>query len=273
MLVMIAIALGLKVVFRSSSSVQAALPPAVPDEETGRAIRRATVQMALYEFDAGQGVEVGGRGLGTVVHQDGERLIVTQDYWTHLNDNLREVEMRDAEGNLLLALPADRFRSVIRYRDGGTLILAAPAELAKIPAAAMGAAPAGETIVWVTRRDAEGGVEVVGAIVEGVATTGGQRRLRLRGANDAAVLPGDSGGGIWRDGRLVANVWSGGVEIRSTWFGRLLGRMTRRTTSLIEGALLPGAPDRQDGQGVDASGAARFTQSTPVTVRPHLPEE
>lgn len=220
------IVLCLKIVLRSSSSAVATNPSAGLNEVTARTIRRTTLQLALYEYDTGRGIEVGGRGLGTLVQQNGERLMVTHNHWTHLNDNLHEVELRDAAGKLLLTLPADRFRNLIRYRDDGTLLLAVPAELADLPAAPLADAvvDAGDT-VWVARRAGVDGevVQVIGAVVDRMVTANGQPRLHLRGANGEAVVPGDSGGGIYFGGQLVANVWSGGLEIRSTWFGRLLG--------------------------------------------------
>lgn len=267
------IVLCLKIALRSSPSVLATDLTAGLDEETARAIRQATLQLALYEYDRGQGVEVGGRGLGTLVQRNGERLIVTHDHWTHLNGNLHEVVLRDADGRLLLTLAADRFRTLIRYRDRGTLILAAPAELAGMPAAAPADGVAGEgDTVWVAQRTGANGdvVQVAGAVVDGTVAADGPARLQLRGENGAAVVPGDSGGGIWLGAQLVANVWSGGVEVHTTWLGRLLERSEPRTSNLIVGALVPVI---QDEPGAAATGAAHFTQSTPAAGRANLPEQ
>ena len=251
MLLLIAgLALSLRIAFRSYVTVRAGSPPAGPDDETERAIRRSTLQIALYEFDNGRGVEVGGRGLATLVRRDGQRLIVTHDHWTHLNANLREVELRDAQGNLLLTLPAATFRALIRHRDGGTLVMAAPPELANVPAATIADTSATESVragnvVWVVRRAAgpdgpdTAGIDVVGAHVERAETANARPRLWLRGADDAAVLPGDSGGGVWLGTQLIGATWSGGLAVRTTWLGRLLGRSRQTPTNLIVAALLP----------------------------------
>lgn len=233
---------------RSFSPAAAAPPTAIPDAATAQTIRQSTVQIALYESAGDAGVEAGGRGLGTLVQQNGETLIVTHDHWTHINPNLSVVEFRDATGALLLTLPAEAFRRLIRHRDGGTLILTAPAELAALPAAELDA-PAGSSdesaVVWVARRDRSNGgatVEVISTTVQGVETADGLQRLRLRGADGAVVLPGDSGGGVWRGDRFVGNVWSRGLEIRRTLLGRLLGASHETETNLIFAALLPGQP-------------------------------
>lgn len=272
LLLVAGIALTLRIAFHSYVTVRAGSPPAGPGAETERAIRRSTLQMALYEFDRGRGVEAGGRGLATLVQRDGRRLIVTHDHWTHLNDNLREVELRDAQGNLLLSLPAAAFNALIRHRDGGTLIMAAPPELEHIPGAPIdpaietGAVRAGD-VLWVVRRaagpdgPATTSIDIVGARVERSVTDDALPQLALRGADGAAVLPGDSGGGVWLGTQLVGAVWSGGVAVRTTWLGRLVGYSQQTQTNLIAAALLP------DGL------AAPFTQSAPATGRANPPEQ
>jgi len=230
------------VLLNTLNAAEAAAPPAL-DPARNQRILQATIQIALYEYDEGQGIEVGGRGLGTLVRHNGQTLIVTHDHWTHLNTNLREAEFRNARGDLLLTVPANTLLNLIRYRDGGTMILAAPAELAAMAPVALdpAVASAGQ-VAWVARRarhDGGNSVEVVAAHVETVEAEAGLPRLRLRGAGGAVVIPGDSGGGIWYDGQLQGNLWSGGVEIRTTWLDRLLGTSRQTETSLIYSALLP----------------------------------
>lgn len=237
------LALIVAVLLNTLTATAAVPAPPAPDPATTRRILQATVQIALYEYDEGAGVEKGGRGLGTLVRQNNQTLIVTHDHWTHLNANLHEVEFRTARGDLLLTLSGSAFLGMIRYRDGGTMVLAAPAELAALaPVAVEPAGARNGDIVWVTRRNrADGGntVEVVAATVETVTADAETPRSRLRGADGAVVIPGDSGGGIWYNGQLQGNLWSGGVEIRTTWLDRLLGTSRQTETSLIYSALLP----------------------------------
>lgn len=244
----------LAIVALNSFSLAAAAPPAAtPDASTAHAILHSTVQIALYESAGDAGVEAGGRGLGTLVRRNGQTLIITHDHWTHITANLSAAEFRDADGALLLSLSAEAFQSLIRHRDGGTLVLAAPAELTVLPAAMLDAPveSADESdVVWVVRRARSNGggtLEVVAASVQGVEVANGVQRLRLRGADGAVVLPGDSGGGVWLGGRFVGNVWSGGLEVRRTLLGRLLGASHETETNLILAALLPGQPGPEGG--------------------------
>ena len=231
----------------SFSPAEAAPVAAAPDAATAQTIRQSTVQIALYEAAGDSGIEAGGRGLGTLVRRNGQTLIVTHDHWTHITANLSAAEFRSADGRLLLTLSGEAFLSLIRYRDGGTLVLAAPDELASLPVAELDApAPvegANENdVVWVVRRARNNvgtTVEVIGATVQAVQTADGLQRLRLRGADGAVVLEGDSGGGIWQGGRFLGNVWSGGLEIRRTLLGRLLGSTQETKTNLIFAALFP----------------------------------
>lgn len=259
------------VALHSFSPAAAAPPAATPDAATAQAILRATVQIALYEAAGDAGVEAGGRGLGTLVRHNGQTLIITHDHWTHIDANLSVAEFRDADGALLLTLPAEAFWSLIHYRDGGTLVLAAPTQVAALPAAQLDApaesADEGD-VVWVTRRARSNGgatVEVIAASVQEVEAADGLQRLRLRGAGGAVVLPGDSGGGVWLGERFVGNVWSGGLEIRRTWLGRLLGSSHKTETNLIFAALLP------DGQPALAGDAPSPQPTTAGDMR-NLPE-
>jgi hypothetical protein len=52
--------------------------------------------------------------------------IVTHDHWSLLEDNLHKVQFRDTGGDLLLELDRALFYSLIRYRDGGLMVLFAP---------------------------------------------------------------------------------------------------------------------------------------------------
>jgi hypothetical protein len=68
-------------------------------------------------------------GLGTLVQDGPDTYIVTQDHWSRPVDKLHKVQFRDAGGDLLLELDRALFYSLIRYRDGGLMVLAAPEEI------------------------------------------------------------------------------------------------------------------------------------------------
>ena len=229
------------VAFRSQQA-EATVPQL---SQIGRAaILASTVQIAMFEHatEAG-GSEIGERGLGTLVNHDGVRLILTHDHWAPLTPNLNEVEIHDAQRQLLLTLSAEAFMPLIAYRDGGTMVLRAPAELEGLDAAAPGAAAGEGDVVWFARRDAASGramVEVVAATVTGVDGAGSPASMRLRNLDDSAVIPGDSGGGVWANGRLLGNLWAAGVnEERSLWTMLFGGNVDAEPSDLTIVALQP----------------------------------
>ncbi len=205
--------------------------------ETEAAILASTVQMAMYEYNNN-----GGRGLGTVVAYGAERLIITHDHWAHLTANLNVVEFRNSQGQLLVTLDAKAFRALILYRDGGTMMLRVPMGLESITAAEMGTAVSGTDKVWVTRRDVATNrltVEVFPASVTALETGEGPAKMRLEILAEGAVIPGDSGGGVWADGRLIANNWSSVVVEKEGLLSGLFGVEQAEPTGLIIAALQP----------------------------------
>ena len=198
--------------------------PSAAEEAT---ILASTIQIAMYEYaQEPGGPEAGSRGLGTLVADGGEIVIVTHDHWAHLTPTLHEVEIRDAAGRLLLTLDGLAFRDLIAYGDGGTMVLRAPAGLEGLLPAELGA-PADEgDAVWFARRDPASGrtaVEMVAAAVTAVESAAQPATVRLRNLDGSAIIPGDSGGGVWANGRLVGNLWAAALTkertLWSDWFG------------------------------------------------------
>lgn len=202
-------------------------PAPRPAAAAEAAILASTLQIAMYEYaQEPGGPEPGSRGLGTLVTDGGETVIVTHDHWAHLTPNLHEVEIRDAAGHLLLTLDAAAFRALIAYHDGGTMVLRAPAGLDGLVAAELGEPAAKGDAVWFARRDPRSGrvaTEVVAAAVTAVESAAQPATVRLRNLDGSAIVPGDSGGGVWADGRLVGNLWAAALTKERTfwsdWFG------------------------------------------------------
>ncbi len=67
-------------------------------------------------------------GLGTLVQVGNETLIVSHDHWNSLQEITR-VQFQDVDGRLLAEISGDEFRKLIRYRDGGTMLLSIPPEI------------------------------------------------------------------------------------------------------------------------------------------------
>ncbi|MEJ2753258.1 MAG: hypothetical protein P8169_11375, partial [Chloroflexota bacterium] len=124
--------------------------PVVVEEEIAQTILGATVRISMYapltdEQDNIQYVRENGKkaiqltvndGLGTLTRRGDELFIITHDHWLLLNPDsaasLLRVEIHDVEQNLLLQLSGEQFMRLISYRDGGTMVLTAPDELADL---------------------------------------------------------------------------------------------------------------------------------------------
>jgi hypothetical protein len=157
------------------------------------------------------------RGLGTLVSHRGENVIITHDHWGEVLDILAYARLWSGDGELLLEMDGESLKELIRYRDGGTMILSVPQELipdqrptGNRPAelgSSQGVQVGDRVLVVVRRPETPHQVEVLEALVESVEAQLGLPSLTLRRLNGKLIEPGDSGGGVWVDGRLVGNLW------------------------------------------------------------------
>jgi hypothetical protein len=203
--------------------------PVVVEEEIAQTILGATVRISMYapltdEQDNIQYVRENGKkaiqltvndGLGTLTRRGDELFIITHDHWLLLNPDsaasLLRVEIHDVEQNLLLQLSGEQFMRLISYRDGGTMVLTAPDELADLLTAV---APGDSTstgrsdIVYLAYREPyEGQINVVAMLVQKETTYKGQPVYRLTSLNGEVVVEGNSGGGVLYNGKLIGNMW------------------------------------------------------------------
>ena len=239
-LVLFLIAGGLAMALLDGSRVgEAAAGTAIQEQ-----ILASTIQIEMYgagRKQAGATYLRGTAGLGTLVQYGGQRFIVTHNHWSLLAAaELKSVELYSAAGERLLVLDATAFHALVRYQDGGTMLLAAPQPLPGVTPAAVGDGAAllvGDR-VWLATYEVSGGLDVAvtTAQVERVDAASVPGQLQLRGPA-AAVAPGDSGGGVWHDGKLVGNLWAIAVEPTSwpgsLWFGE------RRPTGAILAGMQP----------------------------------
>jgi hypothetical protein len=162
-------------------------------------------------------------GLGALVTQGEERLIITHDHWSLLDKDLGTVQFGDATGELLLEVALIDFKNLIRYRDGGTMVIEAPEDLflrgvgdiSWLPALGLNDSDKSEelspgSIVLVAQRQPGDsvGVAVVRAEVERSDQRLGRPVYRLRSLSGQPIVGGDSGGSVWHEGDLVANMWT-----------------------------------------------------------------
>ena len=213
-----------------------------PTAEQEALILASTIQIAMFESPQPGGNIRGERGLGTLVAYGEEPLIVTHDHWLHLMSTLDTVELRSATGQLLVTLSAQEFRALIVYRDGGVLVFLPPLGLDVRVPATLGM-PTGEgSTVWVVRRAPatnRTSVEVIPATVMAVESAGRSAKLWLRSQDGSTIIPGDSGGGVWVEGKLVANLWAFGVKTTHFFWNNWFGNGQTHPTDLILAGLQP----------------------------------
>ena len=66
----------------------------------------------------------------------------------------------------------------------------------------------GQNLIIVRQgRNGSQAVELLAVNVEAVGERWGQLVYELRSADGGDIMPGDSGGGLWFEGRLVGNMW------------------------------------------------------------------
>ena len=195
------------------------------DETVQAQILQATVRISLFapvtdEQGNPQTVTVNGQqasqitvgeGLGTVTHQGEEVVIVTHDHWSLLTPDLQRVQFHNAANELLLEVSGEQFYQLIRYQDGGTMVLTAPDALVSC----LTAVPLGNSnivgrhdMVYLTYRQPHSGeISVAVMLVKKETTYKGQPVFRLISLNNEYVVDGNSGGGVLFNGKLIGNMW------------------------------------------------------------------
>lgn len=173
-------------------------------------IKQATVLIHM-ELPTATGVALGS-GMGTLAQVQGENYLVTHNHWGELLQDMTIVGLRDADNHMIMPMYGSEFKSLIVYQDPGTLVLHAPAGLAEAltPASLVCAADlqVGD-IVQLVVLDAPiwGKAAIHDAAVEETRAYKGEPIFKLHRLDNQPIHPGDSGGGVWFAGKLVANNW------------------------------------------------------------------
>ena len=166
------------------------------------------------------------KGIGTLLSHQGKTLLVSHDHWLHLTSTVVPdlVQFHDADGRFLLEMTGDAFSQLMLFHDGGTLIMHAPPGLT---IQLSSAAPMGHVaslqpgdIVYVAHRQAnqKDTVVLMAAEVLAIGFRNNIPLLSLRSLNGQTIEPGDSGGGVWLDGRFVGNLWMTVIEVNKSWW-------------------------------------------------------
>jgi hypothetical protein len=209
----------------TTTSKQALASPVAVEKNVKQQVLDATVRITMYApLTDAQGnpqyVEENGQqvmqltvneGLGTVTRRDNDLLIVTHDHWLLLTPELRRVQFFNVANELLLDVRGEEFMQLIRYQDGGTMVLTAPQEVAagRTPLSLGDSSSAGrDDILYLAHRQPQDGrIGVAAMLVQKETVYKDQPVFRLTSLNGEVVLEGNSGGGVLFEGQLVGNMW------------------------------------------------------------------
>ena len=223
-IVVIAVSLAIYVAFNSPTRALSQQNIFV-DRATQAQILSATVQIRFFAPDA-SAQPVGNvypyvmsQGLGSLVRVGNEYRLVTHNHWSTLAQ-LDFVKFYDSNFVLLLEMSGAAFKNLIIQQDAGALILQAPPELVEKMIGAGGSFPeaspaeglklgAGDQVLVVHQKPGqEDKVVVEPAVIERRLTFQGLPAFQLHAADGSALIPGDSGGGLWSNGYLVGDLWA-----------------------------------------------------------------
>jgi hypothetical protein len=159
-------------------------------------------------YDASGDRFVVAKGLGSLIRNGGVMFLVTHNHWGDILRGGSAVTFYDVDGDLLKTMSGSEFKTLIRYRDAGSLILQVQQEWVEQSVPGIVGDPrdvaAGDSVL-VTQRDGPNRKEVilVEAEVVSVMIYEGLPVYRLNLPEGPPFQGGDSGGGVWHNGKLV----------------------------------------------------------------------
>ena len=198
--------------FGNLGSAQAEGHSVLLAEEKQR-IMQATVRINFANGEVGVNW-----ALGSMVLLDGKTVVVTHNHWASSLAESSTIILSAADHALIATLTGKEFFASIRYQDAGTILFDAPQAMLnyvraahiELPAAAVGQDLAPGSLVWSVYFPGKVGEEldVRAMSVENGNAAQQQPVYRLRSLDGRPEQPGDSGSGIWWDGKLVGNMWA-----------------------------------------------------------------
>jgi hypothetical protein len=191
----------------SNQFSQAAASPQSPAEAEKLQILSATVQLLVFPPE---GIEYE-RGIGTLFRYGSGTFILTHNHWSMLTISAK-VEFRNEKNQLLLAISGAEFLELVDYRDRGSIIIKAPSALPSQGAVTISDFPQlteGEQLTLVHRNSRDHNqLDIMTVKVIRVLTDKGTSAFNIIPLNQAEIIPGDSGGGLWHEGQLAGNMWA-----------------------------------------------------------------
>lgn len=178
-----------------------------------------------------------GEGLGTLTRSGADVFIVTHDHWTLLTPNLTKVQFHNVTNELLLEVSGAEFQQMIRYWDGGTMVLNVMDELVSgLTAINVGDGRTinqGDVVLIVYRQPENSHITTAAMTVKQISTYQNQPVFQLISHNGEVVIGGNSGGGVTVNGQFVGNMWTTTMErqvLRET--GEVISPLAETSVSL-----------------------------------------
>jgi hypothetical protein len=193
-----------------AATTPVAITPTLTTTDVKR-IKNATLLITVESHRA-SGL-IMGYGIGTLVRHESDVLLVTHNHWRDFLQDANIVNLYDADNRLLTRRFVFELKRYILFQDAGTLVLQAPEELVGL-LAPVSLGPEvqlqlGARVQVACRQQPSGDRLLVRqARVEEISIIQGVSVYKLHSLDGQALQPGDSGGGVWYAGELIANIWS-----------------------------------------------------------------
>ena len=209
MLLIIIIAITILIVFANenvSANPSLVVPPS---PEMQRNIMAATFQLRVFNTDGTFYEE----GIATLVRHQGQRLLLTHNHWSFLA-SCSTVEFLNAISQPLMSLKCSALKYLIVFSNSGTLVLKAPESLGGTPTlfgSTQDLSPGQPVLIVHQNSTDRSQVRMIPGQILSEDTFDQFPVLKLDVSADE-LIKGDSGGGVWIDDKLVANLWANTYE-------------------------------------------------------------
>ncbi len=160
-------------------------------------------------------------GIGSLVEFQGQTYLVTHNHWRQMLTDTTIVRFYDADNHPIMNIIGKQFRQMIVHADPGALILL-PLDVmfqnqTPVHMEADCSLVAGQTVDIVYRQTPDRTTATVEqAVVKEVLDYNGHPAYKLQSLDGSYIQQGDSGGGVWQNGVLVAVNWTTEQQVLST---------------------------------------------------------
>jgi hypothetical protein len=174
-------------------------------------IRNSTLLIVVEDIEK-SGVTLA-YDLGTAVQYQGAKYLVTHNHWGDMLRDMNILEIRDAQFKMLRAMYASEFTNLVVYQDADTMVLrlpdGLPDSILPVELVETTRLRPGDTVQVAHWKYPERNELVVSdAVIVEITTYKEEPVYSLRILGSQLLHPGDSGGGVWHNGQLVANTWT-----------------------------------------------------------------